>query len=130
MCVYPLLCSWTKKAEANIIRKIFEMFDKGITVYTIAKHLNSLPLAERIKEKWQMPTIERMLTNISYTGALRYNYRSYTSKKVRVINGEKDLVLVENHHPAIITSEQFAKGLWANFSFYFSSGIKKNASSR
>lgn len=98
-----------EESEANIIRKIFEMFDKGISVYTIAKHLNSLPLAERIKEKWQMPTIKRMLTNISYTGALRYNYRSYTSKKVRVINDEKDLVLIENHHPAIITSELFER---------------------
>ena len=56
-----------------------------------------------------MPTIERMLTNISYTGALRYNYRSYTSKKERVINDEKDLVLVENNHPAIITKEQFER---------------------
>lgn len=84
---------------------IFDMFDQGTTVYTIAKHLNSLPLKERVKERWQMPTIERMLTNISYTGALRYNYRSYTSKKERVINDERDLVLVENNHPAIITKQ-------------------------
>lgn len=98
-----------EEPEANIIRKIFEMFDQGITVYAITKYLNSLPLAERIKEKWQMPTIERMLTNISYTGALRYNYRSYTSKKERVINDEKDLILVENDHPAIITREQFER---------------------
>ncbi len=98
-----------EEPEANIIRLIFDMFDQGTTVYTIAKHLNSLPLKERVKEKWQMPTIERMLTNISYTGALRYNYRSYTSKKERLINDEKDLVLVENNHPAIITKEQFER---------------------
>lgn len=98
-----------EEPEAHIIRLIFDMFDHGTTVYTIAKHLNSLPLKERVKEKWQMPTIERMLTNISYTGALRYNYRSYTSKKERVINDEKDLVLVENNHPAIITKEQFER---------------------
>lgn len=98
-----------EEPEAHIIRLIFDMFDQGTTVYTIAKHLNSLPLKERVKEKWQMPTIERMLTNISYTGALRYNYRSYTSKKERVINDEKDLVLVENNHPAIITKEQFER---------------------
>lgn len=85
------------------------MFDQGITVYAIAKHLNSLPLPKRIKNKWEMTTIERMLTNISYTGALRYNYRSYTSKKERVINDEKDLVLVENDHPAIISSELFER---------------------
>lgn len=89
-----------EEPEANIIRTIFDMFDQGITIYTITKHLNSLPLEERIKERWQMPTIERMLTNIFYTGALRYNYRSYTSKKERMINDEKDLVLVENDHPA------------------------------
>lgn len=98
-----------EESEANIIRKIFDMFDQGVTVYAIAKHLNSLPLEERVKERWQMPTIERMLTNISYTGALRYNYRSYTSKKERVINDEKDLVLVENDHPAIISSELFER---------------------
>lgn len=98
-----------EESEANTIRTIFDMFDQGITVYAIAKHLNSLPLTERIKEKWQMPTIERMLANISYTGALRYNYRSYTSKKERVINDEKDLVLVENDHPAIISSELFER---------------------
>lgn len=56
-----------------------------------------------------MPTIERMLTNISYIGALRYNYRGYTSKKDWVINDEKDLVLVENDHPAIISSELFER---------------------
>ena len=98
-----------EESEAHIIRLIFDMFDQGTTVYTIAKHLNSLPLKERVKEKWQMPTIERMLTNISYTGALRYNYRSYISKKERIINAEKDLVLVENNHPAIITKEQFER---------------------
>lgn len=98
-----------EEPEANIIRLIFGMFDQGTTVYTIAKHLNSLPLNERIKEKWQMPTIERMLTNISYTGALRYNYRSYTSKKERVINDEKDFVIVENDHIPIITKEQFER---------------------
>lgn len=98
-----------EEPEANIIRLIFDMFDQGTTVYTIAKHLNSLPLKERVKEKWQMPTIERMLTNISYTGALRYNYRSYTSKKERIINDEKDFVIVENDHPAIITKEQFER---------------------
>ena len=98
-----------EESEANIIRTIFDMFDQGITVYAIAKHLNSLPLTERIKEKWLVPTIERMLANISYTGALRYNYRSYTSKKERVINDEKDLVLVENDHPAIISSELFER---------------------
>ena len=98
-----------EKSEANIIRLIFDMFDQGATVYAIAKHLNSLPLKERIKEKWQMPTIERMLTNISYTGVLRYNYRSYTSKKERVINDEKDFVIVESHHPSIITKEQIER---------------------
>lgn len=98
-----------EESEANIIRLIFNMFDQGTTVYTIAKHLNSLPLKERVKEKWQMPTIERMLTNISYTGALRYNYRSYTSKKERVINDEKDFVIVEKDHPAIITKEKFER---------------------
>lgn len=98
-----------EEPEANIIRTIFDMFDQGITVYAIAKHLNSLPLSKRIKNKWEMTTIERMLTNISYTGALRYNYRSYTSKKERVINDEKDLVLVENDHPAIISSELFER---------------------
>ncbi len=98
-----------EESEANIIRMIFDMFDQGTTVYAITKHLNSLPLKERIKKKWQMPTIERMLTNISYTGALRYNYRSYTSKKERVINDEKDWVLVENDRPAIITKEQFER---------------------
>lgn len=98
-----------EESEANIIRTIFDMFDQGITVYAIAKHLNSLPLSKRIKNKWEMTTIERMLTNISYTGALRYNYRSYTSKKERVINDEKDLVLVENNHPAIISSELFER---------------------
>ena len=98
-----------EEPEANIIRTIFDMFDQGITVYAIAKHLNSLPLSKRIKNKWEMTTIERMLTNISYTGALRYNYRSYTSKKERVINDVKDLVLVENDHPAIISSELFER---------------------
>ncbi len=98
-----------EEPEANIIRTIFDMFDRGITVYAIAKHLNSLPLSKRIKNKWETTTIERMLTNISYTGALRYNYRSYTSKKERVINDEKDLVLVENDHPAIISSELFER---------------------
>ncbi|WP_343083909.1 recombinase family protein [Blautia producta] len=98
-----------EEVEANIIRMIFDMYDQGTTVYAIAKHLNNLPLKERVKEKWQMPTIERMLTNVSYTGVLRYNYRSYTSKKERVINDKKDLIFVENDHPAIITKEQFER---------------------
>ena len=98
-----------EESEANLIRTLFDMFDQGETIYQIAKRLNSLPLKKRMKEKWQIPTLQRMLTNIFYTGVLRYNYRSYTSKKKRIINEDRELVVVENDHPAIISKAQYER---------------------
>lgn len=96
-----------EEAEARLIHAIFDLYEEGRTTYAIAKYLNNLPQKQRIKKTWLMPTIERILENIFYTGALRYNYRSYNARKQRFINPEDEWVFVETNHPAIINPEQF-----------------------
>lgn len=97
--------------EADIVRKIFDMYEAGHTSHAISVYLNELTLEKRIKKVWVSATIDRMLTNVFYTGVLRYNLRSYDSNKKWVINAPEDLVLLENDHPSIIGPIQFQKCL-------------------
>lgn len=97
--------------EARIIHKIFDMFEADDNVYAIMTYLNGLPVKERCRLNWTTSSIERMITNVFYTGTLRYNYYNRTFNNNDIINPHSEWILVENHHPSIITIEQFQKCL-------------------
>lgn len=109
--------------QAIVVRKIFDMCLKGISVYNIAKRLTD----EGIKTpaqyynfvwksnynlkygQWHAKTIRDILTNRMYIGDMVQGKRykvNYKIKKV-VRNHPANYIIVENTHEAIISKDLF-----------------------
>ena len=97
--------------EAEAIRYIFKRYIEGYGAAMIAKEMKENGLAERIgRFKLDSTSILRIIRNEKYVGDLKTG-KTYTldpiSKK-RIVNyGEHDSFYTQNHHPAIISREDF-----------------------
>lgn len=102
-----------------IVKDIFKMYLDGNSVYKIRDYLNSNNIQSpsgydknltEIK-KWNSVTILNILANKAYIGTTVSNKRtniSYKSKK-RIKVPEKEYIITENTHEAIIDNEDFEK---------------------
>lgn len=97
--------------EAQIVRKIYQMFLDGKTVRTIADYLTGQGIpTPRGKEKWPVSTIISILTNEKYKGdaLLQKTYTAdFLTKKSKKNHGEVPQYYIKNSHPAIIDPATF-----------------------
>lgn len=99
--------------EAEVVRKIFELYLKGLSFGQIKTYLESMDIKTVTgNEHWDSSTIQKMLQNEKYKGDTRlqktYTGDFMTGKKVRN-TGERDSYYVRNSHPAIVSDEIFDK---------------------
>ena len=99
--------------EAEIVRKIFELYIQGNGVRKIKKYLESHGIKTGTgKTEWSTSTIDRMLSNEKYVGQVlmqkTYTPDFLTGKQVKN-TGQKEMYLVENAHEPIIDQETFDK---------------------
>lgn len=87
------------ESEAQIVRLIYSMYTSGHNLGEIKKKLISINAKPRYAENWYKTSIQVILTNIVYTGKIRYCDKRTVKK---VVNGE--LVRVKNPNPNIIIS--------------------------
>lgn len=99
------------KKEAAIVRRIFSLFLKGYSTYTIAKILTEEGiLSPGKKSKWNAATVRRMLQNEKYKGdaLLQKSYTTdFLTKKKKINEGEIPQYYVKNNHEAIIDPPVF-----------------------
>ena len=97
--------------EAEIIRKIFDLFLDGWTIRHIAQHLTDEGIpTPKGNSKWPVSTVENILINEKYKGdaLLQKTYtEDYLTKKVKKNCGEVKQYLVEHSHEPIIDPETF-----------------------
>ena len=99
--------------EAEIVRKIFELYIQGNGVRKIKKYLESHGIKTVTgKTEWSTSTIDRMLSNEKYVGQVLMQ-KTYTpiflmGRQVKN-TGQKEMYLVENAHEPIIDQETFDK---------------------
>lgn len=99
-----------KEDEAEVVRRIFELYKSGLGAYRIAKKLNDEGIKTLKGKPWRFSTIMQMINNVNYTGTLilQKTYREdYLSKRKRINRGEKPMYVVENNHEAIIGKDLF-----------------------
>lgn len=99
------------EAEAEIVREIFQMVLDGHWYTAICRELMRKGYKTTSgKPEWNVKTIMGILENERYTGNVLCQ-KSYTSNylthKKKINQGERQQVLIENHHPAIIDQETF-----------------------
>ena len=97
--------------EAEIIKKIYELFLFGYSIDQIKEYLESNEIkTQKGKSVWEKHAIRNILTNERYTGDMLLQ-KTFTenpiSKKVKKNRGEMAKYLVLNNHPAIIGKDTF-----------------------
>ena len=133
--------------EADVVRRIFQLYIDGWGYKTIANYLTDegIPtprMAERerkeaagedyhreVKPVWSIVTVQGILDNDFYIGTLRQG--KYTRKKINgaeVKRDESDHLVFEHHHQAIIDYRTFAtvRALRDKRSTAHYRGVKKN----
>lgn len=99
------------ESEAQIVRKIYELFLTGKTIRHIADYLTeqNIPTPSG-KKVWSVSTVRSILGNEKYRGdaLLQKTYTvDYLTKEVRKNDGDVRQYLVENSHEPIIDPETF-----------------------
>lgn len=96
--------------EAEIVKKIFELYLNGNGMMKIAHILNDENVKPIHSELWSTGTIRGILINPIYKGnlVLQKTYtENHLTKKTKVNNGEKTMYVVENNHEQIIDTTTF-----------------------
>ena len=73
--------------EAMLIKQIFEMFNGGTPIKTIAENLNKRGLYHRSTE-WTGTTVRRLLDNRHYIGEVKYARKWYPGRQNPIIDME------------------------------------------
>lgn len=99
--------------EAEVVKKIFELYLKGLSFGQIKDYLESKDIKTVTgNEHWDTSTIQKMLKNEKYKGDTRlqktYTEDFMTGRKVRN-TGQRHSYYVSNSHPAIVSDEIFGK---------------------
>jgi len=94
--------------EAPVVKRIFEMADKGLGAKEIVKTLVAEGVKTRNGHHWYKTAIYNILTNETYTGAIVFN-RHKKNEEHRKKNEPEKVIRVENAHPALVSKEVFAK---------------------
>ena len=97
--------------EAEIVRKIFDLYIQGNGVRKIKRYLEEHGIKTITdKSEWSTSTIDRMLSNEKYVGEVRmqktFTVGSLTGRREKN-EGQLDAYLVENSHEPIIGREIF-----------------------
>ncbi|WP_077611617.1 recombinase family protein [Clostridium sp. Marseille-P2415] len=99
--------------EANIIRKIYQLYLEGSTLQQIKEYLEEHQIKTATgKEVWVTAVIQKILKNEKYKGdsLLQKTYTEdfITGRKSKNA-GQRERYYIMNSHPAIITAEVFDK---------------------
>lgn len=96
--------------EANIIRRIFNLYLNGYGLQRITQNLNDSGVLNRKGKQWHQMSIKYILSNERYMGdaLLQKNYTTDTVPFLEVKNkGERPQYYVENSNPAIVSKETY-----------------------
>ena len=100
--------------EAEVVKRIFEMYSQGLGGTTIANTLNREHIPAPKGTKWKRDSLPRMLSNVHYIGKVKHGMRKEVRK---IVDGEvvvsrpisDDYIIAEGRHPAIIDMELWEK---------------------
>lgn len=96
------------ESEAEVVRFIFDRYNRGDSLGKIAKQLESIGVVSPTgKAKWNREAISKLLSNEKYVGQVILQ-KTHNFCGIQLENdGLLPKVFLDNHHPAIISLEQF-----------------------
>lgn len=103
------------ETEAPVVKLIFDLYvNQGAGIYSICKQLDSMGIKPRRKDIWPTASVKDILTNPTYTGKIRWQWRKEVKvieNGVRVTKRPKDTncMLINGLHEALIDEDTFSK---------------------
>lgn len=91
--------------EADIVKKIYLLYDQYRSLIYVCRHLNNLGIKTRAGNEWNVPGVHKILTSPFYIGAYQYNV--HKDRKGSKKNKEDEWVTIENHHQPIVSKTDF-----------------------
>ena len=103
---YGTLC--INHYEAETVRLIFELAEKGVWASKVKEYLNKRKIPSPNGGKWDDCGIARVLRNEMYKGdlILQKTYRD-TRRRIKPNKGEVDQWYIRDNHPAIVEPKQW-----------------------
>ena len=100
--------------EAEVVRLIFNMYERGYGTTAIAKYLNEqgIPSPREGKQGWDDTRTSYILHNERYLGDTfmqKYHTEDHLTHKILKNKGEIPSYYIEDHHEPIIGRDQFAR---------------------
>lgn len=110
----PLGYKWSKETkfpiidsdEAETILTIFNMYLSTESTMSVLVYLNERGIKTKRNGSWTTKTIGDIIRNPFYKGTYRYNYRESARGKIK---DEKEWILIDDNHPAIIDKDTWNK---------------------
>lgn len=95
------------ETEAKAVRLIYDLYLKGYTRQSIIDELNKYGYKPRFTKEWGFQAFRKILHNEKYMGAcyLQKTFIEGVRGKQIKNDGTLPTLLIENHHPAIVTKE-------------------------
>ena len=108
--------------QANVVKLIYDLYTTGelqddntykkLGIYLICKKLDALMIHPVINKSWSTATVKDILTNPTYTGKVRWQWRRCvkTIENGNIVEKrpkDKNCALYDGIHEAIISQEQF-----------------------
>ena len=90
------------ESEAIIVRKIYKEYIDGHSYLEIARELNALGYKTKRGAAYEGRTVEYILSNPFYYGAVRWNRQKHDDHTIKDVG---DWIIVMGKHPAIIDKE-------------------------
>ena len=90
--------------EAKVVQYVYDLYEKIRSTTKVAKQLNTEGVKTKRNGTWTARTVGSILTNPFYIGTYRYNTKT---QKTRRWKDKSEWVVIEDHHPAIISKVQF-----------------------
>ncbi len=91
--------------EASLVHMMYDLYSKHRSLITVTRALNEDGYASRAGNNWSPISVFIILTNPFYTGKYRYNH--YKDPGLKVEKDPSEWIEVPDHHPRIISDEQF-----------------------
>ena len=104
---------YINKEEAEVVKKIFDLYLKGNGTLAIARILTNEGIPNiQGGSIWREESITHIIMNEKYTGDLilgKYYVKNHLTHQSKKNNGERDKYLIRDHHEAIIDKDTFNK---------------------
>ena len=103
--------AWSiNEEEADMVRTMFDMIEDGYSTYDVAKRMTEMETERGNDFEWKSCKVCWMLRNVAYKGDILTNktiVKDYLDGKAVKNDGSREQFYLQNHHPAIISEEQF-----------------------